>query len=257
VWRDYHRTEYAIEGGVLYLKVAYPATFFAPPRGAAASRESYDRITRYCEQNDLKMKMCFVSEPVLEIILDMFPGAKATTDRVDSDYLYLSDDIKNLAGRKYAGQRNHINHFLRDYPSWCFEKVTADNIADLRNFLIKHARENVKDSDTYNEGNRKNIEVLDNFGLYGQFGGILRVNGEIIGASLGETLGDTLFIHTEKALTKYQGAYPMLMNQFAKCYAGENIVYINREEDDGDEGLRTSKTSYHPVALLHKYFVEI
>jgi hypothetical protein len=49
----------------------------------------------------------------------------------------------------------------------------------------------------------------------------------------------------------------MLVNQFAKMFAGEDIRYINREEDDGVEGLRTSKLSYHPACLLDKYVVEL
>ena len=107
------------------------------------------------------------------------------------------------------------------------------------------------------EGDRKILEILDNYDLYGMCGGVLKVDGKIIGMSIAETLGDTLFIHIEKCLREYEGSYPMLVRCFAGEYVKENIKFINREEDDGDVGLRTSKQSYHPVALLKKYTVRI
>ena len=99
------------------------------------------------------------------------------------------------------------------------------------------------------------MEVLDNFEAYGLFGGLLKTDGRTVGLSIGEILGDTLFVHVEKSLKDVNGAYPMLVREFARAFAGEGVNYINREEDDGNEGLRTSKLSYHPVKLLEKYLI--
>jgi hypothetical protein len=257
MWRDYHRTEYAVEDGVLYLKVAHPEPAFAPPRGAGVGRSSYERIIGYCAAKQVQAQLCSVSETALNGILEMFPDSKARTNRAWSDYLYMSEDLANLAGRRYAGQRNHINRFIREHPDWSFERVTGGNIADVRAYIANYAQEHIKDSQAYQEGNKKTLEALDNLDLYGQLGGALFVAGKVVGASLGEALGDTLFVHAEKADTAYHGSYPMLMNQFAKCFATDGIAYINREEDDGVEGLRTSKLSYHPTELLNKYMVEL
>lgn len=257
MWRDYHHTEFAVEDGILYLKVTHPELAFAPPRGKGVGIRSYERIIGYCEENNSSTLFRSVSQAVLEKLLDMFPGAKPRTDRAWSDYLYLSGDLKLLEGRRFAGQRNHINRFLREYPIWSFERIDGTNMSDARLFIERNALENVKDSVIYNEGSIKALEVLDNLELYGQVGGILRIEGKVVGVSLGETVGDTLYIHTEKADVAYQGAYPMLMNQFAVNFATEDIAYINREEDDGVEGLRISKMSYHPIELLEKFKVEV
>ena len=37
----------------------------------------------------------------------------------------------------------------------------------------------------------------------------------------------------------------------------DEIRFVNREEDCGDEGLRKSKMSYHPIELIEKNTVTI
>ena len=93
--------------------------------------------------------------------------------------------------------------------------------------------------------------------MYDLLGGILLVEGEIVGMSLGEVVGDTLFTHIEKADRDYEGCYQMLVAQFAQHFAHEGVHLINREDDAGDMRLRTSKLSYHPVALLEKFTVTV
>jgi hypothetical protein len=260
MWRDFFETRYAVEDGLLYLKVEYltGGTAFPPPRGPKAhTKEAYDKLLRYCAGKGVKARLCAVSEPLLEFVAGIFPKSHAFTDRAWSDYLYDIEDIRTLAGRRYSGQRNHINKFQREYPGWTFEPVTRSNIAEVREFFVRYSEDHIKDYPAYSEGNRKTIELIDNFDVYGQFGGALRVDGRVVGASFGECVGDTMFVHIEKADKDFQGAYPMLVNQFARAFAGDGVAYINREEDDGVEGLRISKMSYHPVSLLTKYMVEL
>jgi hypothetical protein len=266
MWRDLCQTRFAVEDGVLFLQACYrPNTIsFAPPRslnsppgGILTPPTAWlPAIEEYCRENSLTPRLCPVSAALLEELRLIYPAARAAADPAWSDYLYNAEDITALAGRRYSGQRNHINKFRGLYENWRFEAVDESNLAQTREFFAAYAREHRRDDPAYEEGNIKAIEVLDNYAAYRQLGGVLFVGDKIVGAAFGEIVGDTLFVHTEKALTEYNGAYPMLVNQYARQYAAGPVRYINREEDDGVEGLRTSKQSYHPCALLEKYVVE-
>ena len=258
MWRDFFNTEYAIENGHLYLKVKYLTnqTAFTPPRGDFPE-EDLSKIIEYCKGMNIPPVLCAVSESRMNEIKERFPSSSVYTDRAWSDYLYSAEDIVNLAGRRFSGQRNHINKFRKEYENWSFKPITDENRAEVHSFFGEFDVENVKESEAYNEGNVKSLEVLDNMEKYRQFGGALYVDGHVVGASIGEIVGDTMYVHIEKSKKNIHGSYPMLMNQFAKAFVTDRILYINREEDDGVEGLRTSKLSYHPKTLLDKYVIEI
>ena len=86
--------------------------------------------------------------------------------------------------------------------------------------------------------------------------GAIELEGKFLAIALGEVCGDTLICHIEKGLPQYEGVYPTMVQSFAACFA-QGLRWINREDDAGDPGLRTSKLSYHPVALLEKYTVTV
>ena len=97
------------------------------------------------------------------------------------------------------------------------------------------------------------MTYFDRFRLKGAF---IEVDGRIIAMTVGEILQDTLYCHVEKAIRDYEGAYQMIVKEFASdMVSSYGITYINREDDVGDEGLRKSKLSYHPIELLDKYCI--
>ena len=81
--------------------------------------------------------------------------------------------------------------------------------------------------------------------------GAIELNGELIAISLGEVCGDTLVCHIEKALPGYEGVYPAMVQAFAAHFS-PSLRMINREDDAGERGLRTSKLQYLPAAMGEK-----
>ena len=150
-----------------------------------------------------------------------------------------------------------MNKFLKTYGNWSFRTITQEDIPQVKAFLDRYASRWDKSAASFHEDIAKTHEVLDHYQTYDLLGGMLIAEGQIVGFSLGEVVGDTLFTHIEKADRDFEGGYQMLVAQFAQRFAGEEVAFINREDDTGDPGLRTSKLSYHPVALLEKYTVTV
>lgn len=257
MWRNYFDNRFAIVDGTIVFSSNFKGGLcFAYPVGRNIDG-ALDEIEKHCEKNKIPMVLCSVNKKELEKLSQKYSNIEADADRDWFDYLYEKDAMLNLAGRKYGTPRNHINKFKKLYQNWAFEPIDAHNIHELIEFTKNFTFNSQKDESAALELEMC-IEVLENYDAYGMPGGALRVDGKIIGYSIGEIIGDTLFCHIEKADITYAGAYQMLTNQYLRMYAsGDDVKYVNREEDCGDEGLRKSKLSYHPVELIEKNTVVI
>ena len=258
IWRDMYNVQYAIADGQLYFKVDYPGLgeTFTLPLGHDRQAH-YCKIAEYCCKRSIPIAFYPVPAEELEGLQNYFPNSAAVSDRDTFDYLYTADTLKYFKGKKLAGQRNHVNKFLKTYGNWEFKVMEDGDIPAVKEFLDRYAAKVDKDAESFHEDIRKTHEVLDNFRTYGLVGGMLFAEGQMVGFSLGEVVGDTLFTHIEKADREIQGGYQMLVSQFAQQFAVDGVDFINREDDTGDPGLRKSKLSYHPVALLEKFTVTI
>ena len=258
LWRNMYHTQYAIHGESLYFKVDYPGlgeTFTLPLGGSR--QEHYRQIAFYCCRRDIPVSFYPVPAEELEELQNFFPNSAAIPNRDTADYLYQAEDLKYFRGKKLSGQRNHVNRFLKTYGNWSFRTIQEEDIPSLKQFLARYADRYQKAAPTFHEDIAKTLEALDNYRLYDFLGGVLLADGQIAGFSLSEVLGDTMYTHIEKADRDFPGSYQMLVSQAAQSFAGPQVQFINREDDTGDAGLRTSKLSYHPVSLLDKYTVTI
>ena len=253
MWRDYFKNSYTIVDGTLILS---SDSRFVFPIGRNIDN-ALDEIENHCKENNIPMILCTVNKNELNKIKERYDEFEADADRDWFDYLYEKNSLLNLTGKKYSTPRNHINKYKKLYPNWSFEPINRENIPDLIEFT-KNFTFNSEKNESANLELQMCIEVLENYEIYGMLGGVLKVDDKIVGYSISEIVGDTLFCHIEKADISYGGAYQMLTNQFLQMYASsEDIKFVNREEDCGDEGLRKSKMSYHPIELIEKNTVKI
>jgi len=255
MWRNYFKTEFATFDDTAIFKAVYldyPVAFATPIGKNVAG--ALDAIWDYCNKHGVSMVICFATESDVQKIGSRFK-IKVIKENCWSDYIYRAEDLAFLAGRKFSGQRNHINRFKRENPVYELKPIDATTIPDVREFFTEFCELYKKDSEMYRAEEDIVFEVLDNYELYGQSGLVLYAGGRVAAFAIGEVLGDTLFVHIEKADTRYAGSYQMIASEFVKKHIDLGIKYVNREEDLGDEGLRKSKLQYHPCAFIDKFTV--
>ena len=258
MWHDFYHMEYAVQNGAFYsrLRTDNGTCFYNLPLSTDIPAALL-HLVQQTEKEPGPLRFCTIPEEYLPVFQARFPHARLTEQPEYFDYLYLASDIRELKGRSYSSQRNHIHQFQRSVVSWHFEPLDSRNLSKTQAFFSDVWLPQSALSATACEENRMTREVLENYEQYGMIGGLLWADGRVAGFSLGERIKDTLYIHIEKANKEQKGAYAMLAWQFLHLYASEDVVFVNREEDMGDPGLRKAKEAYHPCRLLKKYVVEV
>ena len=258
MWRNAFDTHYAIYEDVLYMKLKLfdGKTVFTRPLGKPFA-QTYENLLEYCEATGEKLILINVSNEEKNELLKIFPEAEVVFERDFSDYIYLREDLANFKGKRYSGQRNHINRFMNENENWQFEEIGAHNLPEIKEYFEKYNAATDKEALSAIAERNCVRDVLENFGVYGFFGEALRINGEIVGFFLCEAIFDTLIVHIEKCDRNITGAYQMLAKEEAAKYCVGELKYVNREDDSGDEGLRKSKLSYHPFCIAEKYTITL
>jgi hypothetical protein len=182
--------------------------------------------------------------PFLEVL-----GINITEDRDNFDYLYNTKDLALLSGKKFHKKRNLVNAFLLSYPDHDEKILTSEHLPQALTILERWRQDKGSDGD-YTAA-REALELSSEIKLEGM---ICFVNKHPAGYCLGEYVaGGSMFaVHFEKCIDEYKGIY-QAVNQFFAASLPPECIYINREQDLGDEGLRQAKMTYRPCGFVKKY----
>ena len=259
LFRDYY--SYCIESDTLFLKSELENNEgFLPPMYLSGDGDLFSdlkKIKEYAGNNNTEAKICYLTEEEAEKIKELFNGSDPEFNRDYSDYFYDKEALLTLKGKHLSGQRNFINRFKKNYPEYRTEKLSEENIGPVDKFLTEYYEKREKASELFKDEKKNVFEFLNHVKNFGFLTLALFAGDEPVAFSVGEIRENVLFVHEEKADASIKGSYQMIVNEFVKTYANENVTFINREDDSGDEGLRISKESYHPAFLLNKFSVKI
>lgn len=258
LWSRHYKVEYAIIEGALVFKDNEEKALFAYPAGDDESvKKALEWMNRYSEDVNAPLMLYTVTEENFAQLDNWYPGVyQIEYDPDQADYVYETEKLATLAGKKLHGKRNHINKFKSLHEDWSYETLSDDNVEECFQMALKWRTQNGCDDDP--EKNAEMCVSLNSLRLYkelGFVGGVLRAEGKIVAFTIGEPMcKDTFVVHIEKAFADIDGAYPMINQQFVQ-HECMDYTYVNREDDAGSEGLRKAKLSYRPVFMVQKGLV--
>ncbi|MGD9876702.1 DUF2156 domain-containing protein [Desulfococcus sp.] len=252
-WAREYGLEWAWDDDLVWIRQSWPTELFWAPVGKWEQADWADRLRDRFSENSIVMR---VPEPLIRHWKHALKDRIAVTATEEHwDYLYSVQDLIELKGNRYHKKKNLLNQFLRKYDH-AYQTLTPD--------LIHHALEMQEDwcvwrdcesDETLASENRAISRVMAYWDdLDGIFGGAVIVEDEMAAFTVAEQMNDeTVLIHFEKGIAEYKGIY-QAVNQMFLAH-NPHLQRVNREQDMGEEGLRKSKRSYHPVDFVRKYKV--
>lgn len=259
-WSETYNYQVAQVNNFLVVKSGHsdkePAYFW--PAGTGDIKAVFEEMKQDSRECDHDFILAGISLENMAELRDIYPDNFEYKENRDAfDYVYELDKLISLSGNKLHSKRNHINRF-KENQNWSFEPITLENLAECWEMNKAWCKANKYEEDEQLQEELCAVrQCFKNFIPLGLEGGLLRLDERIIAFTMGDKLNSNTFdTHIEKAFGEIQGAYQMINREFAVLIKEKypELIYVNREEDMGYEGLRKAKLSYHPIKLEEKFW---
>ncbi len=222
------------------------------PIGSGDRRAAVEAVMADARERGIPCRIVSLTEADQQELEGWFPGRFLFhTDRDSYDYVYDIHALADLPGKKLQKKRNHVNKFLSLYPDWKVRPLDPCHLEEAMHMVNDWYQARIHADPAHNYM-LENIAMVRSFRSFGalDFEGIaLEAEGKIIAVTMATRLSPGVYdVHFEKAREEYEGAYAMVNRELAR-YLREKypqVLYLNREDDMGLEGLRRAKLSYVP-----------
>ncbi len=183
-------------------------------------------------------------------------------DRDHFDYIFSTDSLKKMEGRKFEVKRKHLRFFKKKFPH-------EIKILDLSSPAIKDEIINLFD-DWANDKGKDSVDYFENEFLalsrFLSFSESVKIftigiyfKNKLIAVSITENTHNAHNLgHFQKSRTRlYKGINDHLVRELASLLSEKKITHMNHEQDLGIIGLRKSKESYVPSHFLKKFSLSL
>ena len=262
LWRKLCNTKYAIidDAFVIIKQEEFKGSFFMQPLGY--KKENLEALIKKLMEirKAYPSKYLFgdVSEEFINDIREYTSfNICSTKDINDSEYIYSTNELIDLSGKKFHSKKNHYNNFVKNYEYEVKEisnnKIKVDCMELLKRWhSVKKEvdKELIMETDAISDA-LANLDKLKlkTIAVY--------VDNKIVGFSIAEKYaGNMANILVEKADANYRGVYAFINREFL-IRQFSDTEFVNRQEDTGNEGLRKSKQSYNPIRMEEKFLLNL
>ena len=255
-WNHFAHYRYAhVMDNILISSTIEGKTKFRPPIGPR-NRELLKKVFHLAVMEGDDHPLVLVDDETKTWILEEYPDLPLHHDRNYSEYVYSTQDLADLPGKRYVNIRSHLNRFKRNCNP-IVEEIQEHNLPEIREFLLEWCEWKDCDSEPFLQYEKDaTLFALSHFTDLDLSGLLIRVAGKVGAIALFEIMNaSTAVVHFEKGLPDCEGIYKAINVETAKYLRGK-ADYINRESDMGVPGLRKSKTRYRPHHMVEVYYAK-
>lgn len=220
---------------------------------------NHTNLRSHYKQSILKIKNYLIDKKYLKIITfnssDFLLFKKYEIfEQLNISYLYQTNDLKLMNGKKMQKKRNHLNKFIKNYENdsklVLYENSYYDSVLDFCKKI------SIDENGNYREWEINSVIDLLEMKNINSKGSILFYRNKIIGFTYGVILKDKYEIFIEKANDEYDGSYQYLLSKNLQLN-NINVNYIDRQDDMNNPMLEKSKKSYKPINIIVAYHIKI
>ena len=260
IWWPYYRTQWSMMDDCLILlcRPLDDNPFFLPPLSTTARKEHVQTALTWL-QNETEGARPFIERADTRLAgeLEKHSGFDIKPVRNHYDYIYRTEDLISLKGRKYHSKKNRLNKFNKTHV-FRYLPLTPDLIPACIEVHKRWCEDRECEKNPIMRAESQAVfEILHNFHSLSVQGGVILLNNQVEAFTVGELLNPEMaVIHVEKADPGIPELFTVINQQFAE-HALSGVPFINREQDLGEHGLRRAKESYHPVTLQEKFRITL
>ncbi|MDI9528471.1 MAG: phosphatidylglycerol lysyltransferase domain-containing protein [Candidatus Cloacimonadota bacterium] len=254
-WGKIYNNQYTLwEGHLVLVNPQYSYLLYpvGPGLGADKTRELFDLY----REDAPEAKLLIIPENWQESCPGLDRHFEISDDRDWYDYVYATEKMVNLRGKKLTKKKNLISQFRRANPNYHVLPISKEKHEVIERFTEKWRRErHVEGSylDTEMKAIQNTLEMWDELPVEGI---IVCLDQRIAAYSIfSPQTQDMVTVHFEKFDPDKKGSAQLIYWETAR-YLQSRYKWINREQDIGLEGLRQAKTSYAPDFMV-KFLVGI
>ncbi|MCL2791929.1 MAG: phosphatidylglycerol lysyltransferase domain-containing protein [Spirochaetaceae bacterium] len=250
-WGLYYKLEYTICFDRLILFNPSYSYLFAPI-GEAFSAEELFQINNSFKKIHSNLEILGVSEDYINNP-NLSEYFHITNYENWSDYIYTTENLVKLTGKKLAKKKNLISQFNKLYTDYTVKLINANDYAEIIEFCYYWKKTHGVE-DEYLDIEFEAIKtILTHWETFPCNGLKLYTDGKICAFSIySPQTNNMATVHFEKYDSQIKGAGQVINQETAKVLI-KDFKYINREEDMGSEGIRQAKRSYQPDKILPYY----
>ena len=223
------------------------------PIGENLTAEELYQINNCCEKIHKKVEIMVVPEWYINLNPNLTDYFTFYNDIDCNDYVYNTDSLVNLSGKKLAKKKNLISQFHRLYPNWRIEYIKDTDKDEISDFTDYWKSIHLEQDDFLD------IEVsalklsLTNWNLLPNEGIKLYVDDKLVAFAIWSQQNEEMAtVHYEKYDPHIKGSGQVINHETA-LILNKKYKYINREQDMGLDGIRQAKRSYQPIRMVPYY----